>query len=40
MNNNSTITNDPKDIQTTKSPIVETLSPNQAITQVPLSNNP
>jgi hypothetical protein len=40
MNNNSTITNGPKDIQTTtKPPIVETLSPNQAIIQVPLSNN-
>jgi hypothetical protein len=62
INSNSSITNDTKDIQTTKPPsvifvnllsedtlekiqtttkppIVETLSSNQDITQVPLSNN-
>jgi hypothetical protein len=38
--NNSNITNDTKDIQTTtKPPIVETLSSNQDITQVKLSKN-
>ena len=41
INNKSNIINGTKDIQTTtKPPIVETLSPNQAITQVPSSNNP